>query len=69
MHKHINAYTIYVNCSLCPLGVVAVAARVQLQVCVTDTHTHTVRKYCCAEVVQVKKTHTHTDTHRVTGRL
>nr|XP_046236957.1 type II inositol 3,4-bisphosphate 4-phosphatase-like isoform X2 [Scatophagus argus] len=34
------------------VSVVAVAARVQLQVCVIDTHTHTIRKYCCAEVEQ-----------------
>ncbi|XP_044039765.1 type II inositol 3,4-bisphosphate 4-phosphatase-like isoform X2 [Siniperca chuatsi] len=34
-------------------GVVAVAAsRVQLQVCVIDTHTHTVRKHCCCEIVE-----------------
>ncbi|TKS93268.1 Type II inositol 3,4-bisphosphate 4-phosphatase [Collichthys lucidus] len=41
---------------VCPLhlrvGVVAAAAGVQVQVCVIDTHTHTVRKYCCAEVEQ-----------------
>ncbi|XP_076581069.1 type II inositol 3,4-bisphosphate 4-phosphatase-like isoform X2 [Chaetodon auriga] len=34
------------------VGVIATAARVQVQVCVIDTHTHTVRKSCCAEVVQ-----------------
>ncbi|XP_041821254.1 type II inositol 3,4-bisphosphate 4-phosphatase-like [Chelmon rostratus] len=34
------------------VGVVTMAARVQVQVCVIDTHTHTVRKSCCAEVVQ-----------------
>ncbi|XP_071315626.1 type II inositol 3,4-bisphosphate 4-phosphatase-like isoform X3 [Trachinotus anak] len=31
-------------------GVVSVAARVQIQVCVIDTHTHTVRKHCCSEI-------------------
>ncbi|XP_030287665.1 type II inositol 3,4-bisphosphate 4-phosphatase-like isoform X3 [Sparus aurata] len=34
------------------VGVVTVAARVQIQVSVIDTHTHTLRKYCCAEAVQ-----------------
>ncbi|XP_056225650.1 type II inositol 3,4-bisphosphate 4-phosphatase-like isoform X1 [Seriola aureovittata] len=31
-------------------GVVSAAARVQIQVCVIDTHTHTVRKHCCSEI-------------------
>ncbi|XP_078019941.1 type II inositol 3,4-bisphosphate 4-phosphatase-like isoform X1 [Epinephelus lanceolatus] len=34
-------------------GVVAVAAsRVKVQVCVIDTHTHTVRKHCCCKIVE-----------------
>ncbi|XP_045920617.1 type II inositol 3,4-bisphosphate 4-phosphatase-like isoform X2 [Micropterus dolomieu] len=32
--------------------VVSVAARVQLQVCVIDTRTHTVRKHCCCQIVE-----------------
>ncbi|XP_023286643.1 uncharacterized protein LOC111673196 [Seriola lalandi dorsalis] len=31
-------------------GVVSAAAGVQIQVCVIDTHTHTVRKHCCSEI-------------------
>ncbi|XP_049923957.1 type II inositol 3,4-bisphosphate 4-phosphatase-like isoform X4 [Epinephelus moara] len=34
-------------------GVVAVAAsRVKVQVCVIDTHTHTIRKHCCCKIVE-----------------
>ncbi|XP_067435381.1 type II inositol 3,4-bisphosphate 4-phosphatase-like isoform X1 [Thunnus thynnus] len=33
-------------------GVVAVAARVQVQVCVIDMHTHTLRKHCCTEIAE-----------------
>ncbi|KAK2863287.1 hypothetical protein Q5P01_002820 [Channa striata] len=29
-----------------------VAARVQIRVCVIDTHTHTIRKHCCTEIVK-----------------
>ncbi|CAJ1085730.1 type II inositol 3%2C4-bisphosphate 4-phosphatase-like [Xyrichtys novacula] len=32
------------------LCVVAVASRVQVQVCVVDTHTHTVRRHCCCRM-------------------